>query len=94
MWHGYRCFIDDWNRYVTPKVFGNVVADDLLQLCNRPDFRRFRENVLIHDYPYCSNCSVAPCDYIEADDFEQDCFLGVEPCGACLWSMGLLQCLQ
>jgi hypothetical protein len=37
---------------------------------------------------------VAPCDLVQEEDFEQDCFTNPEPCGACQWAMGLLQCLQ
>lgn len=94
LWHGYRCHIGDWERTVTPKSFGSVHDAQLLEIWNRPDFLAFRRNVLRYDYPYCSNCGVAPCDYMEAEEFEQDCYLREEPCGACLWAMGLLQCLQ
>jgi len=94
LWHGYRCYIEDWERTVSPKSFGNICRKNILEIWNQSDFIGFRQNVLSQDYPYCSNCSVAPCDYIESDELEQDCFLSTEPCGACLWSMGLLQCLQ
>lgn len=94
LWHGYRGYINDWERTVTPKVFGSVQEAGILEIWKQPDFLRFRQNVLRYDYPFCSNCSVAPCDYIEGEEFEQDCYISEEPCGACLWSMGLLQCLQ
>ncbi|PLX93923.1 MAG: radical SAM protein [Desulfuromonas sp.] len=94
LWHNYHCYVEDWQRSVKAKVFGNLKEKSLVDLWNQNDFIDFRQNVLKHDYPYCSNCSVAPCDYVESEEFEQDCFLGKEPCGACLWSTGLLQCLQ
>ncbi|MCD6525412.1 MAG: radical SAM/SPASM family putative metalloenzyme maturase [Desulfuromonas sp.] len=94
LWHNYRCYINGWENRVTTRNFGNVNQQDLAQIWNQPEFRRFRENVLQYDYPFCSSCSVAPCDYIDNDRFEQDCYLRSEPCGTCLWSMGLLQCLQ
>lgn len=94
LWHGYRCFVNGWERTVKPKVFGDLKQKSLQQIWTDEDFRKFRENVLKYDHSYCASCGVAPCDYIQAEDFEQDCYLKTEPCGACLWSMGLLQCLQ
>lgn len=94
LWHGYLCYVNGWENRIRPRTFGNVHQRDLLQLWNQPDFRQFRQNVIQYDYPFCSSCSVAPCDYIDNEQFEEDCYLRSEPCGACLWSMGLLQCLQ
>jgi len=94
LWHGYRCFINDWERIVAPKSFGNINSTNSLQVWQGDDFRTFRENVLRYDYPYCTSCSVAPCDYIDQDTFEQDCYIREEPCGTCFWGMGLLQCLS
>ena len=94
LWHQFRCFISDWDRLVKPKVFGNVSERPLLDIWNDQAFRKFRENVHEFDYPYCCNCAVAPCDLLQEEDFEQDCYTQVEPCGACQWAMGLLQCLQ
>jgi len=94
LWHGYRCFVNGWERTVKPKVFGDLQQKSLQDIWTDEDFRSFRENVLKYDHSYCASCGVAPCDYIQAEDFEQDCYLKSEPCGACLWSMGLLQCLQ
>lgn len=94
LWHHYRCWVNDWDRLVKPKVFGNVNRQPLLDIWRSEDFRIFREHVVEFDYPYCSNCGVAPCDLVQEEDFEQDCFTNPEPCGSCLWAMGLLQCLQ
>jgi putative metalloenzyme radical SAM/SPASM domain maturase len=93
LWHQFRCYVSDWDRLVKPKVFGNVNERTLLDIWNDEEFRHFRENVHAFDYPYCCNCAVAPCDLLQEDDFEQDCYTQVEPCGACQWAMGLLQCL-
>ena len=54
----------------------------------------FRRNVIGYDYPYCINCRLAPCDYVQTEAFEQDCHVKGEPCGSCLWCMGLYQCLR
>lgn len=94
LWHRYRCFIGEWSKIIQPKIFGNVTERSLLKIWNDPDFHRFRRNVLQYGYPYCTSCSVGPCDYAEAENFEQDCYLQTEPCGGCLWAMGILQCLE
>jgi putative metalloenzyme radical SAM/SPASM domain maturase len=94
LWHQFRCFINDWDRLVKPKVFGRLNERPLLDIWNDEAFRSFRENVHSFDYPYCCNCAVAPCDLLQEEDFEQDCYTQPEPCGACQWAMGLLQCLQ
>ncbi len=94
LWHRYRCFIGDWSKVIQPKIFGSVTERPLLDIWNDPDFREFRRHVLEFGYPYCTGCSVGPCDYAEAENFEQDCFLQTEPCGGCLWAMGILQCME
>ena len=94
LWHRYSCFAHGWRQPVQPKVFGKLSDLGILDIWNAPDFRAFRENVLKYDYPYCSSCSLAPCDYIQTDEFEQDCHIRNIPCGSCLWCMGVFQCLR
>lgn len=94
LWHRYRCFIGDWSKVIQPKIFGRIGPRTILEIWNDPEFLRFRKRVLEYGYPYCTSCSVGPCDYAEAENFEQDCFLQTEPCGSCLWAMGVLQCLE
>ncbi|MGE4544773.1 MAG: radical SAM/SPASM family putative metalloenzyme maturase [Pedobacter sp.] len=94
LWHQFRCFINDWDRLIKPKIFGNINEGPLLNIWNDETFRTFRENVHAFDYPYCSNCTIAPCDLLQEEDFERDCYAKAEPCGACQWAMGLLQCLH
>lgn len=93
LWHRYNCFASGWSQLVKPKVFGNLAERGVLEIWNDRDFRSFRENVLSYDHPYCSSCSVAPCDYVQTEEFEHDCHIKEEPCGSCLWCMGLFQCL-
>ena len=93
LWHRYRCYASGWNQQVMPKVFGNVSEQDLLQVWNSQAYRAFREQVTGYDYPGCSSCSLSPCDYVQTDDFAQDCHIGDVPCGACLWCAGVFQCL-
>ncbi len=94
LWHRYLCFASGWAQQVRPKVFGNLRERGVLDIWNDPSFRAFRKNVLAYDYPICSSCSLAPCDYVQADEFEQDCHIRDVPCGACLWGMGVFQCLR
>ncbi|MBI5014445.1 MAG: radical SAM/SPASM family putative metalloenzyme maturase [Deltaproteobacteria bacterium] len=95
LWHGYRCLINGREKFVKPKVFGDVGERDVLQVWNDPAYRLFRENAVRYDYPFCSDCNLAKCcDYVQAEEFEQDCFINFEPCGDCLWCKGIFQCLQ
>jgi len=94
LWHRYRCYASGWQQQVQPKVFGSLAERGVLEIWNDPAFRSFRENVLAYDYPGCSSCTLAPCDYVQTDHFEQDCHIKSVPCGACLWCMGVFQCLR
>jgi putative metalloenzyme radical SAM/SPASM domain maturase len=94
LWHAYQCHVQGWSQLVRPRSFGTVPLRDILDIWNDPPFRQFRENVLLYDYPHCFSCTLAPCDYVQTDEFEQDCHIRSEPCGSCLWCMGVFQCLQ
>lgn len=94
LWHRYECFASGWNQTVKPKVFGNLTHQDILHLWNNPEFTSFRNDVLAYDYPSCANCGLAPCDYVQADEFQQDCHIRNVPCGSCLWCTGVFQCLR
>jgi len=93
-WHGYTCYVDGREKKIRPKVFGDIASDAPESVWNRPDFIAFRRAVLRYDYPYCRNCTYAPCDHITRDDFVRDCYTTAVPCGDCLWCEGLLSCLQ
>ncbi|WP_020676773.1 radical SAM/SPASM family putative metalloenzyme maturase [Geopsychrobacter electrodiphilus] len=94
LWHNYHCFASGWAQQVRSRVFGNLNDQPILEIWNSPEFKTFRENVTRYDYPYCSGCGLAPCDYVQTEKFEQDCHINSEPCGSCLWCMGLFQCLR
>ena len=94
LWHRYRCFASGWQQEVQPKVFGNLTENGMLEIWNSDSYRTFREQVTDYDYPTCAGCSLAPCDYVQTDRFEQDCHIREVPCGACLWCMGVFQCLS
>ena len=94
LWHGYQCHVSGWQKYVTPRVFGNLADDDILTIWNKSEFCDFRVTVSGYDYPLCSNCNLAPCDYIDTPEFEQDCYTNTIPCCDCQWCLGIFQCLQ
>lgn len=95
LWHGYRCWINGREKFVTPRTFGTVSEQGILPIWNDPAYRAFREGVTRYDYPFCSDCNLAKCcDYVQAETFEQDCFLNAEPCGDCLWCKGVFHCLS
>lgn len=94
LWHRYECFASGWNQTVKPKVFGNLAEQDIVQIWNNQEFTAFRNDVLAYDYPSCSSCGLAPCDYVQTDEFEQDCHIRNVPCGSCLWCTGVFQCLR
>ena len=94
LWHSYHCYASGWQQMVQPKILGNLNQQPVLDIWNAEEFTAFRKNVLNYDYPYCSSCTLAPCNYIQTEEFEQDCHINQEPCGSCLWCMGLYQCLR
>jgi putative metalloenzyme radical SAM/SPASM domain maturase len=94
LWHRYSCFAHGWKQPVQPKVFGKLEERGVLEIWNDREFRTFRENVIKYDYPYCSSCSLAPCDYVQTEEFEQDCHIRNVQCGSCMWCMGVFQCMR
>jgi len=94
LWHRYNCYASGWQQPVRPRVFGHLDRDDILAIWNDDAFNTFRQNVIGYDYPFCISCRLAPCDYVQTEEFEQDCHVKGEPCGSCLWCMGLFQCLR
>jgi len=94
LWHACHSYANGWQHPVRPRVFGNVVDRGVPDIWNSPGFRSYRINVLKHDYPACAGCSFAPCDHVQNETFEQDCYVNTEPCGSCLWNSGVFRCLD
>jgi putative metalloenzyme radical SAM/SPASM domain maturase len=94
LWHRYACYVGGVAKQVKPWVLGNVRDRDILAIWNDAASRSFRERVLGYQFPFCFDCGFALCDYVGEEEFEQDCYLGQVPCGACLWCTGLFHCLQ
>ncbi|QJB56911.1 radical SAM/SPASM family putative metalloenzyme maturase [Pseudodesulfovibrio sp. zrk46] len=95
LWHEYSCFMDGGAKQVTPKTFGNVLQNDILDIWQSAPYAAFRHDVLDYAYPYCSNCSVVPCSDVTGimGEFEHDCHGTSVPCGHCVWCMGGVRCL-
>src|SRR5512143_2025172 len=94
LWHRYACHVGGVAKLVKPWILGNVRDRDILPLWNDGASRSFRERVLGYQFPFCFDCGFALCDYVSEEEFEQDCYLGQVPCGACLWCTGLFHCLS
>ncbi|HSB34081.1 MAG TPA: radical SAM/SPASM family putative metalloenzyme maturase [Nitrospirota bacterium] len=94
LWHRYACYVGGVGKRVKPWIFGNVRDRDLPAIWNDGASRSFRERVLGYQFPFCFDCGFALCDYVSEEEFEQDCYLGQVPCGACLWCTGLFHCLS
>jgi len=94
LWHQYTCNVSKWHKTVNPKVFGRLPDNDILAIWNDPAYRRFRDTVRTYDYPLCSNCNLAPCDYIDSPEFEHDCYTNTVPCCDCQWCLGVFKCMQ
>ncbi len=94
LWHSFSCHFSGRKKHVNARVFGSLREKGIQEIWNETAFRSFREEVLRHEYPFCSNCNLVPCEYIYAEEFEQDCFTNAVPCGDCFWCMGLFNCLQ
>ncbi len=94
LWHSFTCHADGRVRPVDALSFGSVNETRILDIWNGPEFSAYRSEIGRYDFPHCGNCSLAPCDYIERHDFEQDCLGNSLTCGSCPWSVGVLQCLR
>jgi putative metalloenzyme radical SAM/SPASM domain maturase len=93
LWHRYDCYVGGYEQHVAPRRFGSLADRGILDIWNDGAFAAFRANVLGYDYPFCLNCNLALCDYVQLEPFTQDCHINAEPCAACLWCMGLFRCM-
>lgn len=94
LWHKFQCYITGWRKYVNPVSFGNIRNESIIDIWNNDQYKKFRDTVIRYDYPLCSNCGFAPCDYIYSETFDQDCYTNTIPCCDCQWCLGVFQCLH
>ncbi len=94
LWHRYRCYIGGAIKQVRPQSFGNLREQGVLDIWNGAAWRAFRDQARKYEFPSCHDCNVALCDYVQGEEFTQDCHVGTVPCPACLWCTGVFQCLR
>jgi putative metalloenzyme radical SAM/SPASM domain maturase len=94
LWHRFDCYLGGLAKTVRPQSFGNVRDTGILEIWNGLPWRTFRGDVTRYDFPFCYDCNLAMCDYMQDGDFEQDCHVVAVPCAACLWCTGPFQCLR
>jgi len=94
LWHGYSCHFFGRKKHVNPRSFGNLSSRGIMDIWNSEEYRSFRRDAIGYDYPYCSNCEVVPCEFMEAEEFERDCYGNSVPCADCFWAMGMFNCLR
>ena len=94
LWHQYHCHASGWDQPVRQKVFGNLSERNIIEIWNSDEFKEFPREALAYEYSSCSSCTLAPCNYVQTDEFEHDCHIRNVPCGSCLWSQGVFQCLR
>jgi putative metalloenzyme radical SAM/SPASM domain maturase len=94
LWHTYVCYFTERKKHVTTRSFGSLAETGIMEIWNSDDFLRFRREVLSHDYPFCANCNLIPCEYLYCEEFEQDCYTNTVPCGDCFWCMGMFNCMS
>ncbi|WP_246198037.1 radical SAM/SPASM family putative metalloenzyme maturase [Solidesulfovibrio aerotolerans] len=93
LWRNFSCYFYGREKQVAHKVFGDLSQNSLFEIWNGQKYKGFRSDVMRKRYPHCPGCNVYPCEDINSIDFENDCYGETVPCGDCLWSMGLLQCM-
>lgn len=93
LWRSFSCNLYGRRKQVAQRIFGDLSQESILDVWNRQEYKQFRGDVLRGRYPHCPGCNVYPCEDIDSIDFENDCYGETVPCGDCLWSMGLLQCM-
>ena len=93
LWRSFSCYFYGHEKQVGHKIFGDLTRQSLAAVWNDPAYTAFRDDVMRRRYPHCPSCNVYPCEDINSLDFENDCYGETVPCGDCLWSMGLLQCM-
>jgi putative metalloenzyme radical SAM/SPASM domain maturase len=94
LWHRFQCHLAGLVKVVKPRTFGSLANQGILDIWNGDEWRAFRGDVTAYDFPFCYDCNLAMCDYVQDGDFEQDCYIGRVPCAACLWCTGPFQCLR
>ncbi|MGD9569153.1 MAG: radical SAM protein [Sedimentibacter sp.] len=76
-------------RKVTSYTLGNINKQNLKNIWNSEEYKKFRNKVDDFDFSPCYTC--ASCEFHEEN--KEDCFGNTFPtCGGCLWGQGIIQC--
>ncbi len=95
LWHTYSCQMLDETIDIKKRVFGNISQQPLEEIWQGREYTFFREEAGQYDYSPCWSCSQGPCSTIVNgdDDYANDCFGSLVPCGYCQWNLGGIRCL-
>jgi MoaA/NifB/PqqE/SkfB family radical SAM enzyme len=87
--HSYTCYVLGREKAIQRYTVGNVNDEEIADIYDRDEYRRFRARVVEFDFSPCADCG--GCEYAESN--EEDCFGNPFPtCGDCLWARGIIQC--
>lgn len=93
LWHNFKCYIAQLKKSVKKFSFGNININDPIEIYNQENYKKFHNQVLKYEFPYCYDCNFALCNLMELEDFMYDCYSNEIPCGACLWCGELFYCM-
>jgi Fe-coproporphyrin III synthase len=87
--HSYTCYVLGREKAIQRYTVGHVNDEEIADIYDRDEYRRFRARVVEFDFSPCADCG--GCEYAESN--EEDCFGNPFPtCGDCLWARGIIQC--
>lgn len=81
LWHRYHCHVGGLEKQVRPWSFGSLKEKGIIDIWNDPLYHDFRQSVRRYEFPFCFDCSFTLCDYVQGEEFEQDCHIQSVPCG-------------
>ncbi len=87
--HSYTCYVLGREKRIRRYTVGDVGAEDVGDIWEAAEYRRFRARVQAFDFSPCVHCG--GCHLAEGN--EEDCYGNTFPvCGDCLWARGAIQC--
>ncbi len=87
--HDHKAYLHKYERSLKRHVFGNVLAQSLWDIWNKPDYLTLRRRVQEFNFSPCILCG--GCELFESN--QEDCIGSPIPaCGGCLWAQGIVRC--
>ncbi len=95
LWHTYSCQMLNETINIKKRVFGNISRQPLEEIWQGREYAFFRKEAEQCNYSPCWSCSQGPCSTIVNgdNDYANDCFGSLVPCGHCQWNLGGIRCL-